>query len=494
MTTASRTPLWWATPATMATHLSRIHEDDGTLGPPTWQAAPHLQMLALAIADVAAGRTKRLAIFAPPRHGKTELVSRWTPTWWMALRPRDRIMLASHTSDYAREHGAWVRDALIAHERQLGVQVRTGYGSAAERWMTRDGGSMVTAGLTAGGQITGRGANLLIIDDPVADQADADSAATRRRMWRWWTGTARTRLEPGGSVILIMTRWHVDDLAGRLISEQPERWRFIRIPALADGLDINGREPEADPLGRVDGEALWESRWPATSMLDAQVESGAYIFSAQYQGLPVPSEGGGILSRERQAAALMAYREAFPEGIDPEIDLRRIVVAVDPPGGRTECGIVVMGETAKRLNGRRRGVVLEDASVTRRPSPERWATAAIEAYHRWGANEIVAETNYGGTMVKGTIRAIDPTIPVAEVNATRGKRARAEPVGALYPADGRPAYILRADAFPRLIEEWDGWVPDSGMESPNRLDAEVWAATRLGLIVPPARKVRRPGT
>jgi hypothetical protein len=350
---------------------------------------------------------------------------------------------------------------------------------------------MVTAGV--GGPITGRGANLLIIDDPVKDQAEADSPATRRRLWRWWTGTARTRLEPGGAVILVMTRWHPDDLVGRLIDEQSERWHFVRLPAIADGLDLHGREPIDDPMGREVGEPLWPERWPLEALEDAQLESGDYVFSAQHQGLPIPSEGGGMLSRERQARALDTYRELFPDGIDTEQHCRRIVVAVDPPGGRTEAGIVVMGELTDRLNERRRGVTLEDASVARRPSPEQWARAAIEAYHRWGANEIVAETNYGGEMVKATIRAIEPTIPVAVVTATRGKRARAEPVAALFPAEGRDAYLLRAEGMPRLIEEWDGWVPDSGMESPNRLDAEVWAATRLGLIRQPVRKVRRPG-
>ena len=146
----------------------------------------------------------------------------------------------------------------------------------------------------------------------------------------------------------------------------------------------------------------------------------------------------------------------------------------------------------ERLNGRRRGVTLEDASIDRRPSPEQWAARAIDAFYRWEANEIVAEGNYGGEMVKSTIRAIDPAIPVRIVTATRGKRARAEPIAALFPAEGRPGYLLRAGPMPRLVEEWSTWQPDSGMESPNRLDAEVWGATALGLIRAPARKVKGP--
>lgn len=479
-----------ATPATLADRLSRPRLDSVELGPPEWTAARHLQLIALYVSAVIAGRIKRLAIFAPPRHGKSELISRWTPLHYLAVRPRHRVILGSYAGDYAKEHGGWVRDAVRAHGAQLGGLEVARDVSAAANWRLVQGGGMISVGV--GGQVTGRGANLLVVDDPVKDQADADSPSVRRRTLRWWRGTIRTRLEPNAGVILIMTRWHVDDLAGWLIDEQRERWTFLRLPATADGLDLHGREPFPDPLGRADGEALWPERWPADSMDEVQLESGLYVYSAQYQGLPTPSEGGGLLSRERQARALREFEATFPDGLGPD-DLRRIVVAVDPPGGRTAAGIVVVGELTERApNGRRRGVVLEDCSLDRRPSPEQWAARAIDAYHRWEANEIVAETNYGGEMVKSTLRAIDPALPVAVVTATKGKRARAEPIAALYPTEGRPAYLLRAAPMPRLTEEWAGWQPDVGMESPNRLDAEVWGATRLGLVRPPAGKARSP--
>ncbi len=484
------TPRWLVTPATMAAELSRPTLEDGSRGDPEWWPALHLRLIALYLAAVAAGRIKRLAIFAPPRHGKSELTSRWFPLWALTLHPWWRIILSSYAGDYAAEHGGWVRDRVIRHGAELPGLELARDATAAGRWRTTAGGGMVSVGV--GGQVTGRGANLLIVDDPVKDQADADSPSERRRVLKWWRGTIRTRLEPHAGVVLIMTRWHPDDLAGWLIAEQASRWTFLRLPALADDLDLHGREPAPDPLGRELGAPLWPDRWGVESMAMAQEESGLYVFSAQYQGLPVPSEGGGILSRERQAAALRAFEEAFPHGLDSD-HLRRVVVAVDPPGGRTAAGIVVVGELAERgPDGRKRGLTLEDASLDRRPTPEQWAAQAIDAFYRWEANEIVAEVNYGGDMVKSTIRAIDATVPVRVVRATRGKRARAEPVAALFPTEGRPARMMRAAPMPRLVEEWATWRPDEGMESPNRLDAEVWGATALGLIVPPARKAKGP--
>lgn len=485
------TPLWLTSPAAFAVELSRPRLQSGDQGPPLWTPARHLQAVSLALADCAAGRTTRLAIFAPPRHGKTELVSRWFVLWWLALRPADRVILAAHTATYAQTHGVWVRDRLDEHAARIGVGLREGWGTTAEAWNTDKGGGMLSAGV--GGPITGRGANLFVIDDPIKSQAEADSPTYRRRTIEWWEGTSRTRLEPGGVVVFIMTRWHADDLGGWLLANHRERWRVLRLPAVADGLDIDGREPARDAIGRAEGEALWPERWSLPALEETRDEVGVYVFGAQYQGLPPERAGGGMLPRDRQALAIAAYREAFPDGIDADRDLRRIVVGVDPPGGRTDCGIVVVGELTERAgDGRPRAVILEDATVGRRPSPETWAQAVIDAYQRWGANEVVAERNYGGDMVSATIRAIDPTVPVVDVNASKGKRVRAEPVAALYPSEGRPGRIMRAGDMPLLSSEWATWQADSGMESPNRVDAEVWAITRLGLSRGVVRRARGP--
>jgi hypothetical protein len=153
-------------------------------------------------------------------------------------------------------HREWVRktkDLVAQYGQQLGFSLSQD-SRAADRWNTKAGGGMKTAGI--GGGITGRGARLLIIDDPIKDDAEANSLLERTRVLDWWRGTARTRLEPGAAVILCMTRWHDDDLAGRLIKTgergDGEKWEVLNLPALAE---------EGDPLGRAPGEALWPARY-----------------------------------------------------------------------------------------------------------------------------------------------------------------------------------------------------------------------------------------
>jgi phage terminase large subunit-like protein len=137
-----------------------------------------------------------------------------------------------------------------------------------------------------GGPITGKGAHLMIIDDPIKNAEDAMSEVMRRKQWDWWLSTARTRMEPGGVVIVLMTRWHDDDLGGRLMKAAKDGGdpvREIRLPALA-GAD--------DPLGRKPGEALWPERYAAGYLENTRTALGAYWFSAMYQGTPTPDEGG----------------------------------------------------------------------------------------------------------------------------------------------------------------------------------------------------------
>lgn len=154
-------------------------------------------------------------------------------------------------------------------------------------------------------------------------------------------------------------------------------------------------------------------------------------------------------------------------------DLERIVVGVDPPGGATECGIVVGGVAF--VNGQKHGYVLADDSS--RASPNVWARAVITAYHRHKADRIVAEANFGGDMVENTIRTVEPDISYKAVNASRGKAIRAEPVAALYE-QGR---IHHVGEFSFLEDELCTWEPGVGARSPNRLDALVWAMTEVGL-------------
>lgn len=166
--------------------------------------------------------------------------------------------------------------------------------------------------------------------------------------------------------------------------------------------------------------------------------------------------------------------------------LDRQVVAVDPPGGRTECGIVVGGFWKgcpwnwPRCPGH--FFVLADLTEEEQPTPERWAPAVVRAFHGWAADKVVAESNYGGDMVKHTIATEDPNVPIELVTATRGKRVRAEPISNLWTGEHPRGHLV--GHFPAMEQELTTFVPDQGLPSPNRMDAMVWAGTWLALGKP----------
>jgi predicted phage terminase large subunit-like protein len=191
------------------------------------------------------------------------------------------VILASYEADFAAEWGRKARSILEEHGGLFGVQVST-ESSAADRWdIAGHDGGMRTAGV--GGPITGKGADVLIVDDPVKNFADAHSETIRERTWNWWTSTAYTRLEPNGSAIIIQTRWHEEDLAGRVLRELThDNWQEIRFPAIAEA---------GDPLGRKPGEALWPARFNAARLEAIRKTIGQYQFSALYQQRPTAPEG-----------------------------------------------------------------------------------------------------------------------------------------------------------------------------------------------------------
>ena len=240
--------------------------------------------------DVAFGDIKRLMIFLPPRHGKSWLVSNFFPAWYLGIFPDKRVILTAYEADFAATWGRRARDVLNEHGKSVfGIEVND-KSSAANRWDIKNHyGGMVTAGV--GGPITGRGADILVIDDPVKNAEEANSQTYRNRTWDWYQSTAYTRLEPQGAVILIMTRWHEDDLAGRLIKSMNkgtlEQWEMINLPAIAEDNDL---------LGRKLGEPLWPERYNLKELQRIKDTTGSYWWSSLYQQRPQPP-GGGLLKR-----------------------------------------------------------------------------------------------------------------------------------------------------------------------------------------------------
>lgn len=252
-----------------------------------WKPARHLayldEAIVEAIAEAAAGKLDGLVVSMPPQHGKSELCSRYLPAWYLGSYPDRRVLLVGYEADFAADWGRKARDLLEHHGRIFGVRVAR-YPSAAQRWQLagREGG-MNTAGV--GGPITGKGAHLLVIDDPIKNDEEARSALTRTKQWQWWQSVASTRLRPGGLVVIIQTRWHREDLTGRILAQAARcggRWRQVVFPALAE---------EHDLLGRAPGEALWPQMYSRERLEQLKATRTAYYWQALYQQNPV-AEGG----------------------------------------------------------------------------------------------------------------------------------------------------------------------------------------------------------
>lgn len=229
----------------------------------------------------------RLAISMPPQEGKSQRGSRWFPLWALTENPDLRIGVVSFELGMARRWGRTIRDDVVMNP-QLGLKVRDDLAAQHEWQLAGHDGGVYAAGI--GGALTGRPLELLIVDDPFKDRVEADSKVYRKRAWDWWTDVGGPRLAPGASVVVIQTRWHEDDLTGRLLAaEDGAIWQVLNIPAQADHDPAKG---ETDPLGRKPGQYLESARGRSDAQWRAiKVRSGSRTWAALYQGRPSPADG-----------------------------------------------------------------------------------------------------------------------------------------------------------------------------------------------------------
>ena len=282
-----------------------------------WTLAPHLRLLTERLMDVATGKTQRLIVSMPPGHGKSTLVSHYFPTWMLGRFPDLSILLTSYEANFAAGWGRQCRDTLAMYGPQVfGVQPDPRV-SRADWWQIQgSNGKLLTAGM--GGAITGKRFDVMVVDDPVKNSDQAGSSTLRAKQWDWFASTAYTRLEPGGRMVVVMTRWHEDDLAGRLIAEARdggEPWEIINLPALAG---------DDDPLDRKPGAALWPERYSADALERTRGVVGSFWFNAMYQGRPT-APGGEVLKSDW----FRYWRWADPG--ETTIELRGGGLALDVP-------------------------------------------------------------------------------------------------------------------------------------------------------------------
>ena len=226
-----------------------------------------------------------LMLEAPPRHGKSYLVSQKTPPWFLQRWPGANVAIVTYESNFSASWGRKVRDEIEQYGKPYGLEVRSDSRSISDFHLT-NGSNVFCTGI--GGPLTGRGFQIIIIDDPIKNAEEAASQTIREKHWDWWQSTASTRLEPGGGVVLMMTRWNEDDLAGRLIKAGKDdplapQWERYRYPAIAE---------EDDDLGRSPGEALWPERFDLKQLEGIKRRSGTYYWAAMFQQRPAPLEGG----------------------------------------------------------------------------------------------------------------------------------------------------------------------------------------------------------
>ncbi len=279
--------------------------------------AAHHRLMMSELERVARGEDDRLMLLLPPGSAKSTYASVLFPAWWLARHPSSSVIATSHTAALARHFGRGVRGLLEEHGARLGVSLSRDL-RGADRFATQAGGQYFSTGVR--GAVTGRRADLVLVDDPVRSHAEADSAAARDRLWCWFRSDLVTRLRPGGRIVLVMTRWHPDDLAGRLL-EADESWRVVRLPALAEAGDV---------LGRAEGAALWPDWEDEAALARKRRMLGERAFAALFQQAPTRAEGRlfrpgrmAVLDHVAEAAGSQVVRAwdlaaTAAEGRDPD--------------------------------------------------------------------------------------------------------------------------------------------------------------------------------
>jgi predicted phage terminase large subunit-like protein len=253
-----------------------------------YKPAKHHFLLCDAVKRICNGSLKKLMVFMPPRHGKSQTITESLPSYFNGLYPDKRVITISYGDSLAKEFGrknrAKVKDW---GEEIFGIKLDPQNGSMSDYTIEGHTGGSYFAGILGG--VTGRGADLLIIDDPIKTAQEAQSEVYRNRVWDEYQSSLSTRLMPNGAQIVILTRWHYDDIAGRLLKEQPDQWEVISLPAIAE---------ENDQLGREVGEPLWaEFGYDRLWAQNKRKEVGTRTWTALFQQRPSP-DSGDIFKRE----------------------------------------------------------------------------------------------------------------------------------------------------------------------------------------------------
>ncbi|WP_100523071.1 terminase large subunit domain-containing protein [Mycobacteroides abscessus] len=368
---------------------------------------------------------QRDVVSTPPRTGKSQSLAIWTPAWALGVNPDLKIVIVSYSDELAQTHSREVRKIINEHAEFLGYRLARDKTSVGQWRVEGHEGGVLATGINSG--VTGFGADLMIIDDPVKDAAEADSKAHRRRVLNEYQSTLSTRVHPGGSVVVVMTRWHEEDLAGALLKQEPDRWRRTNIPAVSDP-----KIPDA--LHRGPGVAMISALgFTAEHFAATRRTVGERVWFALYCGEPTAPAGGLVKQKwlDDWRLLLAPSRPVFT------------VVAVDPSdsGSGDSCGLV-----ATSLTGQ--GVVALIADKSKPMTSDEWARESVQLAIDVGASEIAVE---GFAARETYTRVVKEAIVRAEEN---GALNRPITVSA-WPPKGRPRVgdaVARSAALLQALE------------------------------------------
>ncbi|MFK5689589.1 phage terminase large subunit [Ornithinimicrobium sp. LYQ92] len=420
----------WTTPGDLARHIN----------PGTVQT-PALDLIDAALVHAANTPDARLIISMPPQEGKSTRAAGDFPAWVLTQNPDTRIVTASYGQSLANRNGRAIRRRITSNP-DLGLTLAADNGAAHEWEIDGHQGGVFSVGV--GGGITGRAADLLIIDDPIKDRAQADSPTYRENVWDWWTDAASARLAPGAAVVLILTRWHHDDLAGRLLDRDKDAgWVELNIPAQCDN-------PDTDPLGRAQGEFMVSARGRTRAQWEQRKKTaGIRTWASLYQGRPTPDTGN-----------------LFPADQWARYDLPQWIVRSDgahivPEVGRDEHTELVQSWD----------MAFKDTTSSDYVVGQIWLRRGTRAFlldqvrGRWGFTQTVqAVKDLTAKWPQATAKLVeDKANGPAVMNSLRGT------VGGLVPVEPEGSKYARAVAITPLVEADDVLLPD-----PLKVEGTAW--------------------
>jgi predicted phage terminase large subunit-like protein len=429
---------------------------------------------------------RKLAVSMPPRHGKSEMISRFTPAWFVTKYPEARVVLASYEGDFAAQWGRKARE-LVEEHPELGVKVSAASKAAALWDVAGHRGGMSTAGV--GGPVTGKGGAVLIVDDPVKNAEEAQSATMRDRAWDWWRSTLSTRGQAGlpkwqnGVIIVLQTRWHEDDLLGRLLKEEGDEWFVLSLPAIAG---------DRDPLGRLPGEALWPEKFDAATLNEMRVSMGSYWWSSLYQQSP-QIEGGGLFradalryhtyNRTQSGNFARLIQPEGPPKVVPESRMGRFMVVDLAASLRTTADYSVFGHFGVTPD---KELLLLDAYRARIEGAEHMEVLE-RLYNAWKPRFVAIEkATFGLSLIQTAVRV--GRIPVRELKPDWDKVSRAYAAGAL--AESGRLYLPK-DA-PWLSDWVSELVGFPNATHDDCVDVTAYAAHLLNQTLMPPRRNKAP--